>query len=137
MYSLQSDNQGNPKSQWKTINSLLGRSSNARKHNIELNPPCVDASIKFNEHFLRNILTVNENQGDYAKYLMSPPNFSMYLAPTNKNKVELVLKSLKTNTPRYDEISPKILMYSASVLSAPLTHIFNLSLKNGYFPRTT
>lgn len=46
-----SDNQGNPKSQWKTINSLLGRSSSAHKHNIELNPLCMDASVTFNEHF--------------------------------------------------------------------------------------
>lgn len=123
------DNQGNPTSQWKTIKSLLGRSSSAHKHNIELNPPCVDASVKFNEHLLRNALTVNEIKGGYAKYVKDLPNFSVYLAPTNKNEVEMLHKTLGC-----DDISPKILKYSSSVLSAPWTHIINLSLTTGNFP---
>ena len=47
------ENQGNPKSHWKSINSILGRNSNLNDHSIELKPFCPDISNKFNYHFLK------------------------------------------------------------------------------------
>lgn len=45
--------EGDRKSNWKAINSLLGRTLNANTTNrIELLPQCGDTSSKFNEQFL-------------------------------------------------------------------------------------
>lgn len=41
---------------------------------------------------------------------------------------------MKFDTPGYDDISPKVLRHTSSLVSIPLTHIINLSLKTGKFP---
>ena len=84
--------------------------------------------------FLRTNLTLHEDDDNYINYLSSSPTFSMYLAPTYKKEVENVLKTLKTDTPGFDDISPKQLKHSSSIISTPLAHIINLSLKSGIFP---
>lgn len=58
----------------------------------------------------------------------------MYLATTNINKVEMVLKTFKAKIPSRNDVSSKIFKHSSSVLSAPLTYMINLSLKTGIFP---
>ena len=89
--------------------------------------------MQFNEHFLKNSLALDDENYNYTKYLNNFPRFSMYLAPTNKTEVEKVLNILKSNTPGYDDVSPNILKYTSSVISTPLTHIINLSIKTGVF----
>jgi Reverse transcriptase (RNA-dependent DNA polymerase)/Endonuclease-reverse transcriptase len=53
----------------------------------------------------------------------------------NKHEVELCLRNLNNNkSPGPDLIPMKVLKYCSEVLSAPLTDIFNCSLKEGTFP---
>ena len=67
------NNSGNPKSHWKTINNLLGRSGGVKKQSIELKPFCDDIPNKLNEHFLQ-VGSQNHIIGDeYARYLHRPP----------------------------------------------------------------
>ena len=48
---------------------------------------------------------------------------------TSTKEVEKIIKSLKTkNAQGYDEISVKILKWSAPFISTPLTYIYNKSL---------
>ena len=49
-------------------------------------------------------------------------------------EIENYLWTLKTDTPGYDDISPKIIKHTSTLLSTPLTHIINLTLKTGIFP---
>lgn len=128
------ENQGNPRKQWNTVNSILGRASSSNKRNIELSPSCMNISTKFNEHFLKGNSVVNESQYDYVKYLKNSPCFSMYLAPTNETEVIKVINTLCSKTPGYDDIPPNVLKHSSSLISTPLTHIINLSLRTGNFP---
>ena len=125
-------NQGNPKSQWSTINFLLGRSKSLSR-TIELQPPCNDTADKFNDHFLNNAHASNE-ETNYKDYLKNSPNFSFFLAPTDKYEVDKILNSLKSYTPGYDDISPKVLKYTSHLISVPLAHIINLSFNTGIFP---
>lgn len=69
-------------------------------------PPCNNTSVKFNEHFLKHNSDRSE-EGDYFKYLNDPTKVSVYLAATNINEAEIVLNSLKSNPPGYDDIPPK------------------------------
>ena len=82
-----------PPKQWKTTNSLLGRKNTVQNKIIELNPPCVDIPAKFNEHFLKTHVFINEVY-DYRSYLCAPPRFSRYLKPTYEAEIE---KSTKTH----------------------------------------
>jgi len=54
---------------------------------------------------------------------------------TSTEEVEKIIKPLKTkNAHGYDEISIKILKWSAPFISSPLTYIFSKSLELGSFP---
>ena len=54
---------------------------------------------------------------------------------TSTKEVEKIIKLLKTkNAQGYDEISVKILKWSAPFISSPLTYICNKSLETGSFP---
>jgi hypothetical protein len=54
---------------------------------------------------------------------------------TTTKEIEKIIKSLKTkNAQGYDEISVKILKWSAPFISSPLTYICNKSLETGCFP---
>lgn len=102
-------NQGNPKSHWKIINCVLGRSSNVKTHQIELKQSCDNVSSKLNDHFLN--LGNNESIGYindiFKKYLPSAPNFSFVLTPTNPTEIEKYINSIKSTSSGIDDISPK------------------------------
>jgi hypothetical protein len=66
-----------------------------------------------------------------CKYLY-PNNKSRY---TSTKEIEKIIKSLKPkNAHGYDEISVKVLKWSAPFTSSSLTYIFNKSLELGSFP---
>lgn len=58
----------------------------------------------------------------------------MFMPPTNTTEVTNHLKVLKSDTPGFDEISPKVLKFTNKSLAMPLVHIINLSIKQGIFP---
>ena len=88
------ENQGNPKRQWKTINFLFGRTGSLNKLTIKLKSLYMDTSTKFNEHFLKNSLALDDDNYNYTKYLNNSQSFSMYLVSTNKTEVEKFLTCL-------------------------------------------
>lgn len=67
------------------------------------------------------------------KYLNNSPNFSLYLTPVTQSEIEKHLQALKSTSSGYDEVSPSILKHTATLISEPLTHIINLTLKTGIF----
>ncbi len=58
----------------------------------------------------------------------------MYMNPTDRNEVKNFIKARKSDSPGLDEISSKILRHSCEMLSIPLAHIIDLSMKQGIFP---
>lgn len=127
-----SQNQGNPKRQWNIINSLMGRSG-CDNIKIELLPQSSNISASFNDHFLQSCSAPEDNL-NYKKYMNIPSEFSMYLSPTNIIEVERVLISCSKDSPGYDDIPPKLLKTSVSLISQPLMYIINLMFKTGVFP---
>lgn len=47
-------NKGNPKSQWRTINTLLGRNTKSNQNSIDLKVNNSDISSALNEDFLKH-----------------------------------------------------------------------------------
>ena len=126
--------QGNPKSHWKSINNILGRSVNYKNNDIELNPSCNNISDTFNEHFLKAGDEADVLGNEFLDYLHNSPNFSMYLCPTNTLEIVKHIMAFKTTSSGYDDISPVVLKHVANNIAAPLAHIVNLTLKTGIFP---
>ena len=56
------------------------------------------------------------------------------LAPVTCEEVTKLIRTSRDSAPGYDEIKARPLQAVNSVTSAPLAHIFNLSIMNGVFP---
>ena len=129
--------QGDPKAQWKTINSILGRNTqNDNSSKITLSPPCHNVPSELNMHFIQTTEATQTNHANcsHYHYLNNPTNFSMYLKPVNVNEVEMQLRNLSNTAPGYDDIPPKLLKQISTLISIPLTHIINLCFQSGTFP---
>ena len=59
---------------------------------------------------------------------------SMVLLPTENNEVISIIKNLKDNSPGWDAVAAKVVKASYSSFIEPLTHILNLSIRNGVVP---
>ena len=98
-------------------------------------PPSKEIAGQFNYHFLKNgnsLLRDNANNYLHNQYLREPPVFTMYLPPVKVTEIEQYLKDLKVTDPDYDDIPPKLLIYT-SLVSLPITHIINLPFKTRIF----
>ena len=92
------NNQGNPKSHWRSINKILGRSTANKNTDIDLTPNCDDIPNNFNDHFLKAGCSRNDDDGDeFLRYLHNYPNYSFYLSPVTQLEIENYLKLKKTN----------------------------------------
>ena len=128
-------NQGNPKSHWKSINNILGRSTDSKHQTIEVHPPSTEIPNRFNDHFLNVGEQNHVNVRNYfMQYLHNPPNYSIYLSPTSQTEVKKYLTAMKSFSSGIDDIPPMVLKHAANIISLPLTFIINLTLKTGIFP---
>ena len=65
-----------------------------------------------------------------------PGNFpTIDIIPITEAEIKSIISSLKPkNSSGYDEITSKIIKSSASIVSFPLSYIYNFSLHTGIFP---
>ena len=61
--------------------------------------------------------------------------FSLYLEPATEQEIHKLVSSLKKSSPGYEHLSAAILQLSLPQICSLLTHICNLSLLEGIFPR--
>ena len=59
----------------------------------------------------------------------------MFLHPTNSTEIVNIIKNLKEGSPGWDNIGAKVIKECIDIFIDPLTHIVNLSLSNGIFPK--
>ncbi len=131
--------QGNSKSIWNTLNSLLGRNNNKSTIEIKLKNNNDYTANVFNDHFLKKTESSQQQtatpQNSHRQFLNNPANISLYLCPVTREEINMYLSNLKTNTaPGYDEIPPRLLKITAQYIDIPLTHIINLCFQQGCFP---
>lgn len=61
---------------------------------------------------------------------------SMVLLETDEEEVECLIENLRTDSaPGWDGISPKLIKSTRQILVTPITHICNLALSTGIFPK--
>ena len=59
---------------------------------------------------------------------------SMFLKPVSSNEINKIISSLKDGAPGIDNISAAVLKHVTEDVLAPITHVCQLSLDQGYFP---
>ena len=75
------------------------------------------------------------NQVSTPESFMKPKAlYSLYLEPVSESEIHKLTTSLKSASPGYDNRSSSILKLSLTSICAPLTHICNMSLKEGISP---
>ena len=131
---------------WKTFGKVLNNKK--IKHSkigsldvngeIQTNPGAIANS--FNNFFseigekLANKFT-NQNNSEFAKYLGSPVQHSMFFHSISESEINEVISDLKnSNSTGYDDYNTKFIKLSAPLLAPALEKIFNLSLKTGVYP---
>ena len=132
---------------WKLINNVIGRTSDKSSvieyitvANINISNP-----IEISNHFGKFYANLGESLAKDIKsernkineFLAKIPRClnTLFLNPITKSEINHYIDKLPPkNSFGYDNISNKLLKQIKHSILTPLTHIFNLSLKNGIFP---
>ena len=134
----------NPKEAWKTINDLLGRSSNETIVNeLKINDSKITSNEEianaFNEYFtnigpsLAN--SIDESNTSFKTFVKSAESKMDRFKLVSVGKVVKLLKGLSNcKAAGLDKISGKILKVAANTIAPSLTHIFNHGLISNCFP---
>ena len=134
----------NPKEAWKTINDLLGRSSNETIVNeLKINDSKITSNEEianaFNEYFTNIgpslVNSIDESNTSFKTFVKSAESKMDRFKLVSVGKVVKLLKGLSNcKAAGLDKISGKILKVAANTIAPSLTHIFNHGLISNCFP---
>ena len=133
-------NKGYIKGTWEIINKNI--KSKARFQNITIKENDVTLSKKtvpnkfinyFTEIPLKLVNKINPSNIKASYFLKRRLPTSFFMGPITDKDIESSIKTLKNNNGVHS-ISTLVLKETMTVLSKPLSHIFNLCITQGYFP---
>ena len=131
------DTQQDLKRTWKCINEILGR----KRQNRLLTFTDDDAAHNFNKYFVSiasNLLVEtygndsNSSSHDFEKFMPEENTETLSDCLFDSKDIEGIIIKLNDNKSTY--FSPKVLKLISSKLSPQLAKIFNVCMKDGYFP---
>lgn len=122
---------------WRKINELLNRASkNPETHELKLNNQVIqgaELAEEFNSFFVN---LVSSSHSPEAIKGISRNSASIYMNPTTDSEIDNVYKSLKNSlTCDIDSIQVRPVKYVLDIILPQLTHIYNLALSTGVFPK--
>ena len=138
------ENKNNLRNTWRVIKEVVNKhktpSPNLRflVHN---KITCDKATIAngFNSYFLNigpNLANnVAPSPKSHSSYLKEQQINSIFIQAVIEEEVHTVIQQLKLGSAGWDSISPDIIKLCDRYISTPLTHVINLSLSQGHFPR--
>lgn len=98
----------------------------------------LEVADTFNNYFAsiaENMTSHLRHKQPIKRNYVEPRLHSLFLYPSTVAEVEKEIKSFKPKCASgYDGISPRLLKKVSSLLSEPLTYLFNISLQRGQFP---
>ena len=140
------ENAKNPKKTWQTLNEILDKDKHTEtveKINIngQIESDPIKIATQFNTFFTRagkdiseSVPNVAKPPEDYVNYNRDIPTLN--LTNTTPDHVKKIICSL---APKFicdvSGISTKMIKFIGNEISSPLSHIFNLSLTSGTFPK--
>ena len=82
----------------------------------------------FSSYFINigtKLLATNFSSKDPLGYVNSFHSSSLYFTPTKHFEILKIIINLKTSSPGYDDIHPKIIKQISNFIAVPLCHIIN------------
>ena len=136
-------NKSNLGKSWKIIKGILNKNNSKNVQstfcaNGRLISDKNEIAEQFNNFFVNIGPTLSNKipftEGDIHDYLTRSQT-RILLNPVNEAEVLEVIKNLKDSSSGWDEIDASNLKISSTTIVVPFTHICNLSLLNGVFPK--
>ena len=135
----------NSKKTWSVLNELLGRRAGANEGAIlEVNgEETEDGEViarEFNKYFSTVtddiVSSIHPSIHSYRHYLLGNYQTSFELSPMSSSEIELIIKNLNDTDGGYQKIPTKVFKIFSSIISEPLSIIFNICIADGYFPNS-
>ena len=134
---------GNSKKTWKQLNKILGKSTSTQSNVFKINDKLVDdpnvIANKFNDYYSNIASSVANNMPDsnvaYNEFLVPVNVDRINWEPATVIEVKEIVKKLNNVKEGPDKIPISIIKNNIDTLSPILTHLCNLSLSSGVFPR--
>ena len=136
-------NASNNRKTWDAINGLMGRCRKSKlPPHLTFDGESTTDNKKiangFNTYFSDVAEQLAQNSTPSARsfreFLPEPLHHSMYLSPTSAGEVLEIIKNLKSTSPGYDDIHPKVVKECAEIIAPFFVHIINRSFEDGTFP---
>lgn len=124
------------KKKWKILNEFLNNTSqNKAITSIIYNDSCIVEPTAIANAFSTYFANITHESDSYT-YSSAFPRCaqSFYLRPTSPEEVESVIRLLKAKGPGIDGIHGAHIKFACNLISATLSHIFNLVFQTGVFP---
>ena len=133
----------NLKKTWDVLKNLCGikfkqKCQSEFKINNNSTSTPIEIANGFNECFINlgkdlaeKIPHVNKNAIDYLRPRIT---HSLFCEPATEDEVFSIFKQMKCTSAGWDAMAPRVLKSVSDVISAPLTHVLNLSLAQGIVP---
>ena len=137
------ENKNNLKRSWLILKEILNKRRNALPcSRFKMNNKTITSNKSvitngFNSFFVNvgtNLAKTIPSDPRSPEIYMTRNPCSMVLLPTENNEVISIIKNLKNNSPGWDAVAAKVVKASYSSFIEPLTHILNLSIRNGVVP---
>ena len=133
---------GDMKKTWKTINSLINKTSNYSPESMKLNDKiyCDKKGISnafasyFSEVSLKVVGDIVPSGKDFKDYLLDPNINSIFLLPTSNYEVNNIINNFKSKNSNISMIPSKILKLITHLISPIIANLFNESITKGVFP---
>lgn len=136
---------------WRTLNEIMGRGCSNSPSFIEVNGSFLtnakDIANHFNDHFADKVDKLRKDMGSprgsggmshkiITNIIMKNKQCVFKFQPIEIDKVEKLLDGLNNDKPAgMDNVDGRLLKVVSNIISLPICHIFNLSLKEGLFPQ--
>lgn len=92
---------------------------------------------KYLSDSLLNALSTSEESLAAKHKMLTRTHRNLFLQPTDVSEVSALISQLKLDSaPVTDGIKPSLIKDACSEIASPLTHIYNLSLSRGTFPKS-
>ena len=142
----------NSKKTWDHINDLLdGRKSahkefkidkieyelDGKQNEMTLSEDIANALNDFYVNIGKRLANnIQESNVNYTEYLNEHKNNTFFLVPLTSIEVKKVIRSIdQSKAAGYDSIPARLLVHAVDYICEPLTHIFNVSITTGIFPK--
>ena len=128
---------------WQIIKNIINKNKGIQlPTNFKINNQLVNdknyIAESFNKFYVNIGSTLAQDipacRGNPLDYIVNANVNSIYLNPVQDTEVINIIKELKTSSPGWDDISPKIVKATYDKFIIPLTRVLNLSILNGVCP---